>query len=336
MINDYPGGSKKRVNLAGERIRDNTATTEDYLIFDEWRSAHRAVLNTFNSIIRLKTRGKNVSVAQRHKRRLTILDKLRRFPEMQLARMDDIAGCRMIFKSIDELNNFRKIFLNSKFNHELKNEIDKYDYIKKSKVTGYRGIHDVYEYNVRSEQGKRLKGLKIEIQYRTLIQHAWATTVELIGFITESQPKFQQGDKRYETLMVYASEILARAHEGVKGPLPDIENNNLVKDFLKKDSEINLLRTLKGLNSIDIDKSKRKNFILIFDKAGKLETRAFESATDALKVLFNIEKENSEKDVVLVKADSSEEIRLAYKNYFSDAKDFLKLIEAGCIKLAKK
>lgn len=35
---------------------------------------------------------------------------------------------------------------------------------------------------------------------------------------------------------------------------------------------------------------------------------------------------SSELDIVLVKADSKEEIRMAFKNYFSDAKDFPSLL----------
>jgi hypothetical protein len=64
----------------------------------------------------------------------------------------------------------------------------------------------------------------VEIQYRTLIQHACATTVEVIGLITTSQPKFQLGDRRYEDVMVLAGEILARTHEGMNGPLPALDN----------------------------------------------------------------------------------------------------------------
>ncbi|MDX5299682.1 MAG: RelA/SpoT domain-containing protein, partial [Gammaproteobacteria bacterium] len=88
-------------------------------------------------------------------------------------------------------------FLKARFKHKRKNNIDKYDYIKRPKSTGYRGIHDVYSYDVNSKNGDKYRGLLIEIQYRTLVQHAWATAVEVIGFITENQPKFQQGDQRY-------------------------------------------------------------------------------------------------------------------------------------------
>ncbi len=115
--------------------------------------------------------------------------------------MDDVAGCRLIFESIEELNLFRKKFHKAKFKHRRRNDLDKYDYIKNPKNTGYRGIHDVYSYDVNSSEGKKYKGLQVEIQYRTLIQYAWATAVEVVGFVTESQPKFQEGDHRYENGM---------------------------------------------------------------------------------------------------------------------------------------
>lgn len=170
----FPGGSKSRVNKAGDNIRNNTTTPDDFKVIEEWRAAHRGVLNTFQAILRTRTKGSNVTVAQRHKRRNTIFDKLKRIPNMQLARMDDVAGCRLIFRNIKELNKFRDTFHKARFNHKRRNEPDKYNYIESPKNTGYRGIHDVYEYDVNSEAGKSLTGLYIEIQYRTLVQHAWA------------------------------------------------------------------------------------------------------------------------------------------------------------------
>lgn len=332
---NFPGGSKSRVNRAGERVRAGTQTPEDLLAIEQWRAAHRAVLNTFQAILRTRTRGTGISVAQRHKRKRTIFDKLNRLPGMHLSRMDDIAGCRLIFKDVPTLMQFREKFHNAHFNHKRRNELDKYDYIKKPKPTGYRGIHDVYEYNVNSDVGKELAGLYLEIQYRTLVQHAWATAVEVIGFITESQPKFQQGDNRYETAMTLASEILARAFESSKGALPEVEDREVVADFLKLDKELMLLKTLRGLNAADKAVTERKNAILIFSGNRELDVRAYRDATDALRALFELEKEFPESDVVLVRADTSEDVRLAFRNYFSDARDFIKLIEEGCEKLTK-
>lgn len=322
------------MNRAGDNVRAGTPTTDDLAVIEEWRAAHRAVLNTFQAILRNRTRGTKITVAQRHKRKRTIFDKLRRFPRMQLSRMDDVAGCRLIFGSIRELCDFRERFHKARFNHKRRNDLDKYDYIKTPRVTGYRGIHDVYEYNVRSEVGKALAGLYVEIQYRTLVQHAWATAVELIGFVTESQPKFQEGDKRYETAMALASEILARAFEKSKGPFPDLDDRELVRRFVELDHEIGLLRTLRGLNAADKAVTENRNAILIFSTAGDLEVQTYRDATDALQALFELEKRHPDRDIVLVRADTSDEVRLAFKNYFSDARDFIGLVEDGCAKLS--
>ena len=252
---------------------------------------------------------------------------------MQLARMDDVAGCRLIFKNIKELEYFRAKFHKARFNHKLRNDPEKYDYIKNPKPTGYRGIHDVYEYDVRSEAGKNLAGLYIEIQYRTLVQHAWATAVEVIGFITESQPKFQKGDNRYGVAMALASEILARTHEGRKGPLPELSDADLLRSFLSIDKELALIQMLDGLTQAKTDISDKRNTILNFSEDGSLEVKSYRDATEALRALFDLEKKFPNNDIVLVRADSSDEVRLAFKNYFSDAKEFIRLIEAGCTKI---
>lgn len=325
----YPGGSKTRVNKAGENLKNNCGTEEDKNVFDEWRSSHRFVLNTFQAMIRGKIKGSNISFAQRHKRKKTIIDKLSRLRGMQLSRMDDIAGCRLIFNDIEALYKFRESFHNSSFDHKLRNEKDRYDYIKKPKNTGYRGIHDIYIYNVRSSRNEELAGLQIEIQYRTLIQHYWSTANEIIGFITESQPKFERGDKRYQDAMSLASEILSRVHEKKSGPYPDMSNNEVVNNFVTINEELGLLKLFKQVNSRNIELGKRKNTILIYNEKEELHIKTYRDSGDAIKALFRLEKEFPDFDIVLVKADKESDIKMAFKNYFSDAKEFIKLLESG-------
>jgi len=256
---------------------------------------------------------------------------------MQLHRMDDVAGCRLIFNSIDELYQFRYEFHKAHFNHRRKNDDDKYDYIKfPNKNTGYRGVHDVYEYNVNSQYSEFYRGLMIEIQYRTRVQHAWATCVEVVGFITQNQPKFQKGDIRFTKIMQLASEIIARAFEGCKSSLAEMSDEDLVKDFVNLDGEIGFIKILRGINASDSGVSKNKNIILIFNQDGELELRSFRDSTEALRALFKLEQESEGRDIVLVKADTSEEIRFAFKSYFSDASDFIALIGNGCRILSGK
>lgn len=330
----FPGGSKERVNRAGEAVRRGQATHDDLRIIDEWRAAHRAVLNTFQANLRMRTRAKNIVVAQRHKRKTTIFGKLQRFPSMQLARMDDVAGCRLIFPTQEMLFDFRAQMHKANFKHVLKNDPEKYNYISNPKATGYRGIHDVYSYDVNSQHGKRYKGLLIELQYRTLYQHAWATAVEVVGFITESQPKFQAGDKRYEVALALASEIIARVYENATSCHNDLTDKYLVNRFLSAEHEIGLMSMLRALNSATSQVSQKKNVILIFKDDGDitpvLETIEFKNATDALRTLFELEAEHNDRDIVLVRADSSDDMRTAFRNYFSDATEFIKFIDEGC------
>ncbi len=319
---------------AGAAVRACKETVDDLVVINVWRAAHKPVLNTFQAILRNRTKGTPIVVAQRHKRKRTIFGKLQRFQGMELARMDDVAGCRLIFPNMADLYDFRQRLHAAKFNHKRKNDVDKYDYIKRPKDTGYRGIHDVYEYDVQSESGKGSKGLLIELQYRTAVQHAWATAVEVIGFITASQPKFQEGDKRYETAMVYASEIIARAHEDRKSYLPDMSDEDVLQTFVKLDHELGLLNLLRNLNAADAEVTSNRNVILIFSDDDELETRSYASATEAIRVLFELEQANPGKDIVLVRADTTDEVRIAFRNYFSDAREFIGLVESGCEKLA--
>jgi hypothetical protein len=248
--------------------------------------------------------------------------------------MDDVAGCRLIFSDVEAVYRFRGKFHKAYFHHKRRNPVDKYDYIKKPKITGYRGIHDVYVYDVNSPNGRHLKGLMVEVQYRTKIQHAWATAVEVIGFITESQPKFQEGDTRYQDAMALASEILARVYEKSTGPFPQKDKYELVNDFLVLNQDLKLLNTLRSLNAADQVVSANRNTILIFSESGELEVKTYRDAPEALRALFQLEKERPGKDIVLVKADTSEDVRFAFKNYFSDAHDFIDLVEKGCQKLS--
>ncbi|MBS1057181.1 RelA/SpoT domain-containing protein [Gluconobacter kondonii] len=322
--------SKKRIKRAGEAVRDGADTLEDREIIDLWRTAHRNVLNSFQAILRGRARYKPITVAQRHKRRNTIFDKLRRFPTMNLARMDDVAGCRVIFDNIISLNKFRKEMHAAKFHHTLKNTPDKYDYISNPKDTGYRGIHDIYEYDVNSVNGTPYRGLNIEIQYRTRIQHAWATAVEVIGSITDSQPKFQSGDRKYEYIMSLASEMLARVYENRNSCHPEMDNSKLAQTFVDLDSELKLTSTLSGLSSSKSNFRENKNYILVFGENEKLDVKPYKDSTSALKELFLLENKFPGRDIVLVRANSSNELKDAFRNYFSDATEFVQLIEKAC------
>ncbi len=158
--------SKSRINRAGDAFRTGSVELEDLLVLENWRASHAYILNTFQSNLRNRARGSRIVVGQRLKRRPTIIDKLNRQSGMQLARMHDVAGCRVIFKNIKELNAFRSSFHKEKFKHErITQERDQFNYLDRPKNSGYRGVHDVYRYRSTVDSGQPWDGLLIELQY---------------------------------------------------------------------------------------------------------------------------------------------------------------------------
>ncbi|MBS0483320.1 MAG: hypothetical protein JSR96_14475 [Proteobacteria bacterium] len=117
-------------------------------------------------------------------------------------------------------------------------------------------------------------------------------------------------------------------------------DTELTEQFLDLDNELGLMRTLRALNSANNEVTEKKNIILIFGdgeegKPSPLEMKSYRGATDALRALFELEKQHGGKDIVLVRADTSDEVRIAFRNYFSDATEFINLIDNGCQVLMK-
>lgn len=259
---------------------------------------------------------------------------------MPLHAMHDIAGIRLIFDSQPDLYRIREGLREARFKHERLNDPDKYDYIKTAKSTGYRGVHDAYSYSVDREPGSAWNGLKIEVQFRTRVQHAWATAVEVADLITSNRIKFNDAKAEHLEYFRLASEILARAHEGQSSCLGHLNDGQLVWQFQELENDIGLLRTFANLRQAESRKrSVRQNTLLIFrfdsqDVAGKLEIRTFENINKAIEEYDRLEKELGElADIVLVKGESEEGIRDVFRNYFSDARDFVDLMKRGVAQL---
>lgn len=335
-----PQYSKSRLDRAGESFRNNTQSEEDTRILENWRAAHAYIINTFQANLRNRARLSNALVGQRLKRKPTILDKLKRFPKMQLSRMHDIAGCRVVFDSVDELLEFREQISQSRAKHKrITATRDQFNYIKDPKSSGYRGIHDVYKYRAMTESGSKWDNLLIEIQYRTRVQHAWATAVETADLLTRSRGKFSEANAEYEEFFRICSEILARYHEEMNSCLPNINEKQLIMRLYEIEHNQKILRLLKNTNKISPNKfsgaiDRGKNVVLIYpflrDKTSKfiLQVNSFSTAHDAIKCYEEKEKQwKDAADVVLVMSKDVNTLMKVFQNYFTDTKDFIKYIE---------
>ncbi len=124
----------------------------------------------------IKTLGLEARLAQRHKRLDRIIQKLVRYPAMQLSTMQDIGGCRVV---VTQLGDVETLFAHvaGRWSESIK-EVN--DYISNPQPSGYRAIHVVVRRDNRP----------IEIQLRTARQHRWADLVEHIGRITGQELKW--------------------------------------------------------------------------------------------------------------------------------------------------
>lgn len=326
MFTIYPQYSRKRVSRAGEAVRSGTEQPEDIEVIENWRAAHNYVLNTFQATLRRHARGRNITVAQRLKRRTTIYDKLLRQPEMQLSRMHDIAGCRLIFESLTELTETRRQIQASRFKHKLRNDVADYDYVAVPKPNGYRGVHDVYEYVSYSGSAEKWNGLLIELQYRTKVQHAWATAVEIVGSLTGQEAKFDRGDEDHQLFFCLTSELLARHFESGRSCVSDLTDKE-IKDGIKTlETKIGVINLLESIHVSAERLKDARNLILRMNTKGGLTVYGFSKTKTALVRYFELEEESGGDDIVFVRGDTNEGIRSAFRNYFSDARDFTNLV----------
>lgn len=264
---------------------------------------------------------------------------------MQLARMHDIVGCRIIFDNIELLNSFRDNFNKSRFYHKrrIKRKFDgtvedAYNYILNPKESGYRGIHDVFEYKAKQagaakkSGGEKWNGLHIEIQYRTAVQHAWATAVEICDKYTDNHGKFSDAPNDYLRYFQISSELLARKFENCLSCLPDATMHELIDEFNSLEQNHGMIRTLRGIQPSQQEFDSSKHTLLIFDETtDKVEVKTFSDFRKAISEYFRLEREAADdRDVVLVAADDPESVRFGFKNYFSDAREFVDLMDIAC------
>lgn len=332
---EIPKYSKSEINKAGKTIADKNSSKKErqdaLKVLNNWRSSHAYPLQVIAS--NLGSKNPDSIVVQRLKRLDSITGKIERFPKMDLYRMQDLGGCRVIVDSIDEVYSAMNQYKSSRIRHILKRE---YDYIQNPKESGYRSYHMVYQFHSDRKETYN-KNMLIEIQFRTKIQHTWATAVEMMGIYTKSNLKSSQGNEDILRFFTLVSSILALKEGTPVCPNTSESADELIKEIKSLDSKHNIVSTLSGLNvAIDFDEkneNKKNNYyILILDYTRKrmriksFETKNIEVATEVYNQLEG--KLESDKNIVLVSASSFDSLRAAYPNYFTDIQEFVDMMRS--------
>ena len=335
MVLSKPLYSKSKVNKAGEiLIKDDPSMSEllwAYKVVDNWRTCHGYSINTFQATLRKKLNviNKQALVAQRLKRMPSIINKLKRFKKMKLARMQDLGGLRAVLSDLKKVRELEKNYKNSKFRHEL---ITTKDYIKYPKDTGYRSIHLVYKY--QNNKKPDYNGLYIELQIRSKLQHFWATAVETMGTFLDYSLKSSDGPK--EWLNFFSLAGCAFAHLENTQLVPGYEEKTKKEIYTKTLYEAERLCIYEQLQAfsiadrqIRIDKKQGTYHLVILNlekKSVSIRTYSQKHLELANREYIKYEKRISMGEnlqVVLVSAGSINNLRRAYPNYFLDTNEFI-------------
>ena len=303
-------------------------------IINNWRSSHSFPLNTFRVNLDRTARRIDSSclTAQRIKRLSSITDKLVRFPQMKLSQMQDIGGCRAIVGSMEQLSELVSAYKKSQVKHSI---ISTDDYGASPRLSGYRGVHLVWRY--RSDKSRAYNDLKIEMQLRTALQHAWATAVETVGRFLQQALKSSIGDQPWLRFFELMGTVIA-FREGAN-PVPNTPTDwqELCSEVRRYASDLDVLNRLpafgEALQILEQPDVERADYFLLQIEPGEhrvtvagFKTNQLEvAASQYLEIEKTIEK-GGDKDAVLVSVDSVSALRRAYPNYFADTHVFIGLV----------
>jgi ppGpp synthetase/RelA/SpoT-type nucleotidyltranferase len=341
--------SKGEVNRAGEALIENGASkterAEALSVINNWRGIHSYPLHIAK--VNLKKRvvkiDEDAVCVQRLKRLPSITLKLKRNKNMTLTQMQDIGGCRAILPTMFDVRALIEVYEKAIAKNPPKKDkpmvrselVERYPYIDKPKSDGYRSHHYVFKYRSTAADKQCYDGLRVEIQIRTKLQHAWATAVEAISTFTEQALKSGIGDARWKRFFALVGTAIA-LREGCP-PVPDTPTDptELKTAIRELFNELQVEMVLFGITAtvqLVGTETGAQVYLLVLDADKKfLEVKPFKAAelVKASEEYLLVEEkyaDNPKVQAVLVSADSLVALESGYPNYYLDTTAFLEAV----------
>lgn len=341
-----PHFDRSTVDLAGDAmignheaqkvLRDSGHTPIE--VVNNWRAAHQYPMTIFNNYLRTRTLkiDSNGIVAQRTKRLSSIKSKLSRLDWLKLSEMQDIAGCRAIVSSVENVKELVELYKRKYANHMYDFGTD---YISKPKSDGYRSHHLIFRYS--DAKHPELEGLRVEMQFRSNLQHAWATAVETADIFYQTGLKSHRAQPEWGRFFTLAGAAIA-IKEGTRNvPKTSKDKSELVKELRKSAADLDVKhkltafgQTLNVIGETDIKHRDIKFILLLLNPSiGSEELRLFgfraSSIEEATKQYEQSEDQlrREGEDAVLVSVSDVNNLRRAYPNYYLDTSAFIEILD---------
>jgi hypothetical protein len=154
--------SRTQLDQTGERIRDGSATADDWAVLKAYRLSVRDAVAPLFDGVRLIASEENIPITARLKTNYSIELKLRR-ETIRLRQIDDIMGCRILVSSRVEQDRIAERVA-SLGPSKLRDRRERPSH-------GYRALHVILGSN----------GQFLEVQIRTPLQDAWAQLSEALS-----------------------------------------------------------------------------------------------------------------------------------------------------------
>jgi ppGpp synthetase/RelA/SpoT-type nucleotidyltranferase len=337
---DFARGGPESLRLIEDEAAWEKRWEEAFEIITDWRNLHGAPLRSIS--IALSRRAvkidPDVLLAQRLKRYTSIRQKLRRSHENNLTTMQDVAGCRAVVETVARAYELKGIYdaisLNGPPHRPELVEKWSRDYIQSPKPDGYRSLHLVMRYQTPNAGLRACSGLKVEIQIRSRMQHAWAMAVETASAVTNQALKSGIGGSDWKRFFLLVGDLIADREGGSKICGMSIDDIRCEAASLAHSLRvINLLENMQHVIEIFTGfEGKDEMYLMELDSAKRqinyrgFAKTEFQEASAEYADLERQYKDNPEIHVVLVSVGSLEELREAYPSYFLNSSGFIELM----------
>lgn len=318
---------------------------EAFDIMSNWRALHAVPMKLVSTLLSEEATSIDGSpiVVERLKRFRSIRSKLRRFSVTNLTTIQDIAGCRAVVQDVAHAYQLSdRIVQRLNLNTIGPGIVEKWcrDYIAHPKPDGYRSIHQVVKFHKCDDpELSPWNDLRVEIQIRSKIQHAWAMAVETASAMTDQALKSGEGHEDWMRFFFLVAEIVAfnqgnpsyfsseAEHRYARREATTLAHRLRVVPILSTMQHVlENYTTFEGsggndLYLLELDSQKREIVYVGYAK------KDFKKASEAYaeKELKNKNKEDVH--VVLVSAESLSDLKSAYPSFFLDSAGFIDLIQ---------
>lgn len=336
-----PRYSRSRVNAAGDALISPSSSPDDLrsarAVVNNWRAAHSLPLDRVRLELqqRVAEFGENALVAQRLKRLSSIDAKLRRFRSMNLARMQDVGGCRAVLPLVEDVQTIAGRYMSESSQHTV---VHTDDYIAEPRDSGYRGIHFVSRFQTECRNEEVFEGMRIEIQLRSRLQHVWATAVETAAIFSGEALKSSVGDDRWLRLFALMASEMAFIEEQPLVPGTPPKRRSVREELAEVSQAAGAVARLEGYRETlrvlegHVRNGRAEYFHIMVDPMSDDIARvrwneyAEDEREEAIRAFEEVEAAIEHfpgADTVLVRVASIETLRDAYPSYFADTRVFV-------------